>query len=145
MTFENLEYKIWMSFRPDRPHILQDIIHNQPLYQHEINQLINDVWEDSENIWTCPDVWEDHWNNYETPAVKKRLIERLFKQPRILYRAGDPRGQSWTFDRKVAKFFAMRRMTDKVIHERLVSADEVITIINGRKEKEVILKVKEAE
>jgi len=142
MTFEEIEYKIWMSKRPDRPYILQDMIHNQPLYQHEINQLIIDVWEDSENIWNCPYVWEDHWNNYKTPEVKKRLIERLFKQPRILYRAGDPSGQSWTFDRKVAEFFAMRRITDKVIHERLVSKDEVITITNGRKEKEVILKVK---
>lgn len=142
MTFEDIYCDIFKSNRIDRPHVLQDIISNQPLYQDEINELIIDVWEDSENIWTCPDVWEEHWNNYQAPPVKQRLIEKLFKQPRVLYRAGDPRGQSWTFDRKVAEFFAMRRIESKVIHERLVSKDEVITIINGRKEQEVVLKVK---
>ena len=143
MTFDDVQYEIWKQHRGNRALALQDMIHHQPLYQHEINQLIIDVWEDSENIWQCPDVWEDHWNNYEAPPVKKRLIARLFKEPRVLYRAGNPSGQSWTFDRKVAEFFLMRRVDNKVIHERLVSADEVITITNGRKEKEVILKVLE--
>tara|TARA_R110000822_G_C15120744_1_gene473967 strand:- start:111 stop:578 length:468 start_codon:yes stop_codon:yes gene_type:complete len=130
--------------RGNRPLLMHSAILELPLKDETINELIEDVWTDSESVYECQHIWNDVWYYYNNPYQKK-LINRIFKQPIKLYRGGSLDGeyQSWTFSEEQAKFFAMRqvRSQDTIIHERYFNAEDVIAIFNSRGEKEVVIKV----
>jgi len=140
-TEDDIWQALFVCNRGNRPELLQEAITQIPLSDIAINEMIDYVWIDSENVYNWQGIWDEIWCNYSNPYQKK-LINRIFKQPIKLYRAGNLDGeyQSWTFSEKVAKFFAMRRIQDKVIHEQYFSAEDVVAIFNSRGEKEVVIK-----
>lgn len=139
------EDDVWQALfrcnRGNRPELLWQAITQIPLSNDTINEMIEYAWTDNELVYNWQHIWDEIWCNYSS-SYQKKLIQRIFKQPIKLYRAGDLNGeyQSWTFSKDVAEFFLMRRQESKIIHERYFSAEDVVAIFNGRKEKEVVIK-----
>jgi len=131
----------------DRAGKLCNYIESYPLTQDEINDLIDHVWLMQEFPYQWHDEWISMWNNYQTPPKKQRLIDRLFKEPRRIYRGGNPKGFSWTLNKDKAKWFASHRSFDKdyPLNERLTYAYEVKMIYNDRGEQEIVLKLENLE
>ena len=140
-TEDDIWQALFVCNRGNRPELLYSAITQIPLSDHTINEMIEYVWTDNELVYQWQDMWDGIWCNYNS-SYQKKLIQRIFKQPIKLYRAGNIDGeyQSWTFSKDVAKFFALRRRESKVIHERYFEADQVVAISNKRKEKEVVVR-----
>ena len=142
MTYDDVWREIFISTaKGNRARRLHEIIESWPLTSGEINDLVDEVWTNQEFPSQCRDEWISIWNNYSITAGKQRLIDRLFREPRIIYRGGTADGFSWTFNRQKAVWFATYRKFDRdyQLNERLTWAHEVKMIYNDRHEQEVVL------
>ena len=142
-TEDDVWQALFICNRGNRPDLLMNAICHHQLSQKTINEMIEYVWIDSENVYHYRYEWDEVWCNYNNPYQNK-LIKRIFKQPKKLYRVGNLDGeyQSWTLCKDVAKFFGIRarREQDRVWHEEYFSAEQVVAIFNDRKEKEIIIR-----
>lgn len=141
-TADDVWQALFVCNRGNRPDLLCAAISQMPLSQITINEMIEYVWMDNECGYIWQDAWDEIWHNYHS-AYQNKLINRVFKQPIKLYRAGNLTGeyQSWTFSKDVAEFFAVRRRESHMIHEQYFTAEDVVAIFNDRNEKEVVIKI----
>ena len=141
-TYDEYLRALVLCNRGNRAELLEDILWQHCFTQAQVNEMIRYVWTDSENIYQMRQHWENIWDLYDDP-VNRRLVNRLFKQPREIYRGGVYDGMSYTLKPETAKFFSWRWLDGKDgrIMKRTVTADEVVAVFNDRREAEVILRV----
>tara|TARA_Y100001963_G_scaffold139691_1_gene205795 strand:+ start:355 stop:849 length:495 start_codon:yes stop_codon:yes gene_type:complete len=148
-------HQIFKHYKRDRAYKLLDLQESGPLYQRDSDILTIDVWTTTEFPSSDKETWDQLWTNYRgyyTLPIQRRMINRLFAQPRTIYRGGSKGGRSWTLSRDKAKWFLNHRgyytkfydgddpqPTD--LWERKVSKEEVLMIHNGRGEQEVVIDI----
>lgn len=144
--------ELWLLRKGDRPARLLEIIQTEPLDDKVIDQLILHTWEECEFPSSIKLTWDELWQNYSwTDQHQERLIRRLFKQPRTVYRGGPKTGRSWTLKKECAEWFEnyrseFRKFYDNNDYEeemgvwsKTVSAQDVQAVLFGRGEYEVVL------
>lgn len=101
-------------------------------------RMIEWAWSMTEFPSNNAKLWRELWLQHYKP---RRGIARIIREPIKVYRGGTAKGWSWTRDRSVAEWFANRFGEGKPVHERWVTADEVLWISNDRKECEVVVNI----
>jgi hypothetical protein len=116
-----------------------------PLHGREFAQLARDVWVDSENINQNLDEWAQVFSQthgYDWMDIDER--EELLAMDDVIeiYRGVcDDGGVSWSLERKVAEFFAKRRVNGSTgqVLAGTVSTDNVFAYLASRGESEIIV------
>ena len=133
---------LWMVERAFRQtYLLSYLKENaKTLTKEKINELIIDLWEDTESPGNSKKTWNEIFT-FLTPSLLDRseLPESEFK----IYRGGELNGRSWTLSKEKGEWFAERfneLYEDYLFYEKTITADDVLFYTNGRDEQEVVLK-----
>lgn len=147
----NKKYSSYI-FLHERPYRLNafSLIQNK-LSDTQYWSLLSDIWTDTENQWQGIDKWKQLLSS-NRPSRHYLMTEDEFNHLQSLpdevtiYRgcqAGvNENGLSWTLDKKKAEFFANRFSKDGIILERTISKNDIVAVLTGRGESEVICEVK---
>ena len=114
-------------------------LHCMQNYDIDLRQrqrMIEWAWQMSEFASEIPEVWQELWLRHYKP---RPAIARIIQEPLQVWRSGTADGWAWTWDKSVAEWFANRLGENLPVHERWVTADQVLWITNGRQECEVIV------
>ena len=147
----NKKYSSYI-FLHERPYRLNafSLIQNK-LSDTQYWSLLSDIWTDTENQWQGIDKWKQLLSS-NRPSRHYLMTEDEFNHLQSLpdevtiYRgcqAGvNENGLSWTLDKKKSEFFANRFSKDGIILERTISKNDIVAVLTGRGESEVICEVK---
>jgi hypothetical protein len=138
-------------YRPDALRLVVNVLAGQPLAPVDYWHLVTWTWRDSENIHQNRRQWRRLWlrSNYRAsrPLFAMNPQERaaLAEMPEELrvYRGQSARhlpGMSWTADRDLARWFAVRlRPEEPTVLSGRVRRDNVLAYLTGRNENELVL------
>jgi hypothetical protein len=109
--------------------------------------LLSDIWTDTENQWQGLNKWKQLLSSnrpsrhYLMNEEEFNLLQSLPDEVTI-YRgcqAGiNENGLSWSLNKKKAEFFANRFGKKGIILERKIPKSDIVAVLNGRGESEVI-------
>ena len=146
-TLENKKYDsfVWLHERPYRIEAFQEIEHL--LSDTAYWKLLSEIWTDTENQWQNHEEWKELLSSarssrhYLMNEEEFNLLQSLPDEVTI-YRGCQPgineNGLSWTTDKAKAEFFAKRFSKEGIILEKTISKSDIIALLTGRGESEVI-------
>jgi len=136
----------------ERPYRLQAFISiAKDLPDEKYWSILSGIWTDTENQWQNLEQWKEllsanrHDRHY---LMDESEIELLNSLPELvtIYRGCvkglNEDGLSWTLDKAKAEFFANRFGREGIILEREIPKSDIIAVLTGRGESEVICEVK---
>jgi hypothetical protein len=136
----------------ERPYRLQAFISiAKDLPDTKYWSILSGIWTDTENQWQNLEQWKEllSANRYDRHyLMDESEIELLNSLPELvtIYRGCvkglNEDGLSWTLDKGKAEFFANRFSKEGIILERDIPKSEIIAVLTGRGESEVICEVK---
>ena len=110
---------------------------------HAYWKTVGDIWPMMEYFYDDLDTWAEVFTAKHSGRMammdedEQSEFEALPDMVRV-WRAGTPDGFSWTIHLDVAEWFSRRFDQDNEIHERTIPKSEIIALLNGRNEHEVI-------
>jgi len=137
-------------FLHERPYRLDAFLQTlEFLTDEEFNELLAEIWVDSENIWQNKTAWE---NLFKYEAFNKNLFMsdddlasyKSLPEKFTIYRGTKPNrelGMSWTLDEDKAAWFA-RRLTRKsekaIVIQAEMTKEHTLAYLGERNESEII-------
>jgi hypothetical protein len=151
-AIEDKNYKqfVWLFERPYRVEAFIKIA--DKLSDTDYWKLLSDVWIDTENQYAYLQEWKKllaskrpnrHYMMTEDEDNIQRALPELVTIYRGCQKGINEDGLSWTLDKSKAKFFANRFGKKGIILERTVSKNDIVAVLTGRGESEVIWEVKQ--
>ena len=151
-AIEDKNYKqfVWLFERPYRVEAFIKIA--DKLSDTDYWKLLSDVWIDTENQYAYLKEWKKllaskrpnrHYMMTEDEDNIQRALPELVTIYRGCQKGINEDGLSWTLDKSKAKFFANRFGKKGIILERTVSKNDIVAVLTGRGESEVIWEVKQ--
>jgi hypothetical protein len=150
-AIEDKDYKqfVWLFERPYRVEAFIKIA--DKLSDTDYWKLLSDVWIDTENQYAYLKEWKKllaskRSSRHYMMTEEEDNILRSLSQEVTVYRGCqkgiNEDGLSWTLDKSKAQFFANRFGKKGIILERTVSKNNIVAVLTGRGEAEVICEVK---
>jgi len=146
---KNYKQFVWLFERPYRVEAFIKIA--DKLSDTEYWRLLSDVWIDTENQYAYLNEWKKllaskRPNRHYMMGEEEDNILRSLSNQVTIYRGCqkglNEDGLSWTLDKSKAKFFANRFGKKGIILERKVPKSDIMAVLLGRGESEVICEVK---
>lgn len=141
----NYNQIVYLHERPYRLEAFTKIANDLP--DEKYWSLLSSIWTDTENQWQNLEIWKQLLSsnrssrNYFSGEEGDNLLRSLPEEVTI-YRGCQPglneNGLSWTLNKDKAKFFANRFGKEGIILEKKISKTEIIAVLLGRGESEVI-------
>jgi hypothetical protein len=147
---KNYKQFVWLFERPFRVEAFIKIA--DKLSDTDYWKLLSDVWIDTENQYAYLEEWKQllasqRPNRHYMMDEEEDNILRALAQEVTIYRGCqkgiNEDGLSWTLDKSKAEFFANRFGKKGIILERTVSKNDIVAVLLGRGESEVICEVKQ--
>jgi len=136
----------------ERPYRLQAFIQIAPqLSDTKYWSILSGIWTDTENQWQNLEQWKEllsanrssrHYLMDESEVQLLNSLPEFVKIYRGCVKGLNEDGLSWTLDKAKAEFFANRFSKEGIILEREIPKSEIIAVLLGRGESEVICEVK---
>ena len=136
----------------ERPYRLQAFIQIAPqLSDTKYWSILSGIWTDTENQWQNLEQWTEllsanrssrHYLMDESEVQLLNSLPEFVKIYRGCVKGLNEDGLSWTLDKAKAEFFANRFSKEGIILEREIPKSEIIAVLLGRGESEVICEVK---
>ena len=136
----------------ERPYRLQAFIQIAPqLSDTKYWSILSGIWTDTENQWQNLEHWKEllsanrssrHYLMDESEVQLLNSLPEFVKIYRGCVKGLNEDGLSWTLDKAKAEFFANRFSKEGIILEREIPKSEIIAVLLGRGESEVICEVK---
>lgn len=150
-AFANNKYSSYI-FLHERPYRLNAFsLIQSKLSDTQYWSLLSEIWTDTENQWQGLDKWKQLLlsnrpsRHYLMNEEEFNLLQSLPDEVTI-YRGCqkgiNEDGLSWTLNKSKAKFFANRFSKEGIILEREIPKSDIIAVLLGRGESEVICEVK---
>jgi len=150
MADKDYKQSVWLVERPYRVEAFIKIA--DKLSDTDYWKLLSNVWTDTENQYAHIEEWKNllaskrssrhYMMNEEEDNILRSLAQEV-----TIYRGCqkgiNEDGLSWTLDKSIAKFFANRFGKKGIILERTVSKNDIVAVLTGRGESEVICEVKQ--
>jgi hypothetical protein len=137
----------------ERPYRLQAFIEIAPrLSDTKYWSILSGIWTDTENKWQNLEQWKEllsanrpdrHYLMDESEVQLLNSLPELVTIYRGCVKGLNEDGLSWTLDKAKAEFFANRFGREGIILEREIPKSDIIAVLTGRGESEVICEVKE--
>jgi hypothetical protein len=146
---KNYKQFVWLFERPYRVEAFIKIA--DKLSDTDYWRLLSDVWIDTENQYAYLKEWKKllaskRSSRHYMMTEEEDNILRALVQEVTIYRGCqkgiNEDGLSWTLDKSKAQFFANRFGKKGIILERVVSKNDIVAVLLGRGESEVICEVK---
>jgi hypothetical protein len=146
---KNYKQFVWLFERPYRVEAFIKIA--DKLSDTDYWRLLSDVWIDTENQYAYLNEWKKllaskRPNRHYMMGEEEDNILRSLSNQVTIYRGCqkglNEDGLSWTLDKSKAKFFANRFGKKGIILERKVPKSDIMAVLLGRGESEVICEVK---
>ena len=153
-ALESKNYKqfVWLFERPYRVEAFIKIA--DKLSDTDYWRLLSDIWIDTENQYAYLKEWKKlltanrayryYMMSEEDDQLYRSLVEDEYGKVTI-YRGCqkglNENGLSWTLDKSKAKFFAKRFGKKGIVLERQVPKSNIVAVLTGRGESEVICEV----
>jgi len=135
----------------ERPYRLQAFIQIAPqLSDTKYWSILSGIWTDTENQWQNLEQWKEllsanrssrHYLMDESEVQLLNSLPEFVKIYRGCVKGLNEDGLSWTLDKAKAEFFANRFSKEGIILEREIPKSEIIAVLLGRGESEVICEV----
>jgi hypothetical protein len=146
----NKDYKqsVWLVEKPYRVEAFIKIA--DKLSDTDYWKLLSDIWVDTENQYAYLKEWKKllaskRPNRHYMMTEEEDNILRALSQEVTIYRGCqkgiNEDGLSWTLDKSKAKFFANRFGKKGIILERTISKNDIVAVLLGRGESEVVCEV----
>ena len=136
----------------ERPYRLQAFIEIAPqLPDTKYWSILSGIWTDTENQWQNLEQWKEllsanrssrHYLMDESEIQLLNSLPELVTIYRGCVKGLNEDGLSWTLDKAKAEFFANRFSKEGIILERAIPKSDIIAVLTGRGESEVICEVK---
>ena len=136
----------------ERPYRLQAFISiAEELSDSKYWSILSGIWTDTENQWQNLEQWTEllsanrssrHYLMDESEVQLLNSLPEFVKIYRGCVKGLNEDGLSWTLDKAKAEFFANRFSKEGIILEREIPKSEIIAVLLGRGESEVICEVK---
>jgi hypothetical protein len=150
-ALEEKNYKqfVWLFERPYRVEAFIKIA--DQLSDTDYWRLLSDIWIDTENQYAYLKEWKKllsakrssrHYMMEEEEDNLLRALPELVTIYRGCQKGLNEDGLSWTLDKAKAKFFANRFGKKGIILERKIPKSDIVAVLTGRGESEVICEVK---
>lgn len=142
---KNFKQFVWLFERPYRVEAFIKIA--DKLSDTDYWRLLSDVWIDTENQYAYLKEWKKllaskrssrHYMMTEEEDNTLRALPELVNIYRGCQKGINQDGLSWSLDKSKAKFFANRFGKKGIILERKVSKNDIVAVLTGRGESEVI-------
>ena len=146
---KNFNQIIWLHERPYRVEAFIQIADKLPDTKYW--SLLGSIWTDTENQWQNLEQWTEllsanrssrHYLMDESEVQLLNSLPEFVKIYRGCVKGLNEDGLSWTLDKAKAEFFANRFSKEGIILEREIPKSEIIAVLLGRGESEVICEVK---
>ena len=146
---KNYSRFVYLYERPYRLEVFKRIANN--LTDTQYWSLLSSVWVDTENQWQYLDTWTEllsanrssrHYLMDESEVQLLNSLPEFVKIYRGCVKGLNEDGLSWTLDKAKAEFFANRFSKEGIILEREIPKADIIAVLTGRGESEVICEVK---
>ena len=146
---KNYKQFVWLFERPYRVEAFIKIA--DKLSDTDYWRLLSDVWIDTENQYAYINAWKKllaskrsnrHYMMTEEEDNTLRSLPAKVTIYRGCQKGINEDGLSWTLDKSKAEFFANRFGKKGIILERTVSKNDIVAVLLGRGESEVICAVK---
>jgi hypothetical protein len=132
----------------ERPYRLQAFIEIAPqLSDTKYWSILSGIWTDTENQWQNLEQWKEllsanrperHYLMDESEIQFLNSLPEFVKIYRGCVKGLNEEGLSWTVDKAKAEFFANRFSKDGIILEKEIPKSDIIAVLLGRGESEVI-------
>jgi hypothetical protein len=150
-ALENKKYDsfVWLHERPYRIEAFIQIA--DKLSDTKYWSLLGSIWTDTENQWQNLEQWKEllsvnrssrHYLMDESEVQLLNSLPELVTIYRGCVKGLNEDGLSWTLDKAKAEFFANRFSKGGIILEREIPKSDIIAVLAGRGESEVICEVK---
>jgi hypothetical protein len=150
-ALENKKYDsfVWLHERPYRVEAFIQIADKLPDTKYW--SLLGSIWTDTENQWQNLEQWREllsvnrssrHYLMDESEVQLLNSLPELVTIYRGCVKGLNEDGLSWTLDKAKAEFFANRFSKGGIILEREIPKSDIIAVLTGRGESEVICEVK---
>jgi hypothetical protein len=136
----------------ERPYRLQAFISiAEDLPDSKYWSLLSSIWTDTENQWQNLEQWKEllssergerHYLMSDSEVQLLNSLPELVTIYRGCIKGLNEDGLSWTLDKSKAEFFANRFSKEGIILEREIPKADIIAVLTGRGESEVICEVK---
>jgi hypothetical protein len=136
----------------ERPYRLQAFISiAEDLPDSKYWSILSGIWTDTENQWQNLEQWKEllssnrsnrHYLMNDTEIQLLNSLPELVTIYRGCVKGLNEDGLSWTLDKAKAEFFANRFSKEGIVLEREIPKSEIIAVLTGRGESEVICEVK---
>jgi hypothetical protein len=145
---KNFKQFVWLFERPYRLEAFTKIA--DKLSDTDYWKLLSDIWVDTENQYAHLEEWKKllaskRPNRHYMMTEEEDNILRALSQEVTIYRGCqkgiNEDGLSWTLDKSKAKFFANRFGKKGIILERTISKNDIVAVLLGRGESEVVCEV----
>lgn len=146
---KNYSRVIYLHERPYRLQAFIQIAHH--LSDTKYWSILSGIWTDTENQWQNLEQWKEllsanrssrHYLMDESEVQLLNSLPEFVKIYRGCVKGLNEDGLSWTLDKAKAEFFANRFSKEGIILEREIPKSEIIAVLTGRGESEVICEVK---
>jgi hypothetical protein len=146
-AIDDKDYKqsVWLVEKPYRIEAFIKIADD--LLDTQYWRLLSEIWIDTENQWQNLGKWKELLSSnrssrhYLMGEDEDNLLRSLPEKVTI-YRGCQKRinedGLSWSLDKSIAKFFANRFGKKGIILKKTVSKKDIVALLTGRGESEVI-------
>ena len=145
---KNYKQFVWLFERPYRLEAFTKIA--DKLSDTDYWKLLSDIWVDTENQYAHLEEWKKllaskRPNRHYMMTEEEDNILRALSQEVTIYsgcqKGINEDGLSWTLDKSKAKFFANRFGKKGIILERTISKNDIVAVLLGRGESEVVCEV----
>lgn len=136
----------------ERPYRLQAFISiAKDLPDTKYWSLLSSIWTDTENQWQNLEQWKEllssnrperHYLMDESEFQLLNSLPELVTIYRGCIKGLNEDGLSWTLNKSKAEFFANRFSKEGIVLEREIPKSDIIAVLTGRGESEVICEVK---
>lgn len=146
---KNFNRVVYLHERPYRLQAFIQIAHH--LSNTKYWSILSGIWTDTENQWQNLEQWKEllsanrssrHYLMDESEVQLLNSLPELVTIYRGCVKGLNENGLSWTLDKAKAEFFANRFSKGGIILEREIPKSEIIAVLTGRGESEVICEVK---
>jgi hypothetical protein len=146
---KNFNRVIYLHERPYRLQAFVSIAKDLPDTKYW--SLLSGIWTDTENQWQNLEQWKEllssnrperHYLMDESEVQLLNSLPELVTIYRGCVKGLNEKGLSWTLDKTKAEFFANRFSKEGIILEREIPKSDIIAVLTGRGESEVICEVK---
>ena len=146
---KNFNRVVYLHERPYRLQAFTQISHH--LSDTKYWSILSGIWTDTENQWQNLEQWKEllsanrssrHYLMDESEVQLLNSLPELVTIYRGCVKGLNENGLSWTLDKAKAEFFANRFSKEGIILEREIPKSDIIAVLTGRGESEVICEVK---